>query len=76
MISISPNDKRLMILYPTDIAVEQQLYKHKNLWINDVTSSMIELELSFKQIFFILLLGSKIAEAFKPVIQVVDHMGQ
>jgi hypothetical protein len=29
---------------------------------------MIELELSFKQIFFIALLGSKIAEAFKPVI--------
>jgi hypothetical protein len=52
------------------------LYKHKNLWINDVTTSMIELELSFKQIFFILLLGSKIAEAFRPVIQVVDHMGQ
>ena len=57
-----------MILYPTDIQIEQQFYKQKNLWINDVTSSMIELELSFKQIFFLALLSSRIFDSFKPVV--------
>ena len=60
-------ERRLMLLYPVDCTVEQHFYSQKNLCINDLSLSMVEMELSFKQAFCLLLMGSKIVEAFKPV---------
>lgn len=62
------NEKRLMLLYPVDVNLENQFYSLKNLYITDVLVSMVELELSFKQIFFLVLLCDKIKEAVKPMV--------
>mgnify|MGYP001034305274 CR=1 FL=1 len=57
--------QRLMLLYPVDINLENQYYGQKNLHITDVLVSMVELELSFKQIFFLMLLQEKLMESLK-----------
>lgn len=57
--------QRLMLLYPVDINLENQYYGQKNLNITDVLVSMVELELSFKQIFFLMLLQEKLMESLK-----------
>jgi len=56
---------RFMLLYPVDINLENQYYGQKNLHITDVLVSMVELELSFKQIFFLMLLHEKLMESLK-----------
>jgi hypothetical protein len=45
--------------------LENQYYGQKNLHITDVLVSMVELELSFKQIFFLMLLQEKLMESLK-----------
>ena len=76
MAEVSDLDNRIMLLYPTVISIEQQFYGQKNLRISDITVSIIEFEISFKQTFFLKLLFEKIFEAFKPVMQVFEHIEQ
>lgn len=66
--------QRLMLLYPVEVNLENQFYSQKNLNITDVLVSVVELEFSFKQIFFLLLLSDKLAESVKPISQVIDHV--
>ena len=54
-----------MLLYPVDVNLENQYYGQKNLHITDVLISMVELELSFKQIFFLMLLHERLMESLK-----------
>lgn len=68
------NEKRLMLLYPVDINLENHFYSKKNLNITDIMVSMVELELSFKQIFFLVLLSQKIFDSVKPMMQVFDNI--
>lgn len=63
-----------MLLYPVDINLENHFYSKKNLNITDVMVSMVELELSFKQIFFLVLLSQKIFDSVKPMMQVFDNI--
>lgn len=67
-------EKRLMLLYPVDINLESQFYHAKNLNIAHVLVSMIELEFSFKQIFFFALLTDRIMEAVRPLLLVLENI--
>jgi len=62
-----------MLLYPTDVSLEQQFYSQRNFKITDVAVSLVEFEISFKQVFFLQLLGEKLTEQFKPLSQIIEH---
>ena len=69
-------DNKVMLLYPTEVSVEQQGYKQKNLKINDIAVSLVEFEISFKQVFFLKLLSMKIADSLTPISRILAHRDQ
>jgi hypothetical protein len=50
------------------VSLENKFYARNNFHQIDIDVSMIEAEMSFKQIFFLMLLAQKIEEASKPII--------
>jgi hypothetical protein len=66
------NLKKQMLLYPVDVQVEQKFYTAKNFSQLDVDVSLVEIEVSFKQLFFMSCLAQKIQDAVKPFQQVLE----
>jgi len=69
------SDHRSVILYPTEITLESQFFANRSLRINDVQVSMVELETSFRQLFHLNLLASKISAEMEPIKQIFQRIG-
>jgi len=72
---MAPGSKsRAVILYPTEVSVHSQFFSKRNLRVNDVQISMVEFETSFRQLFSLSLLMTKLASELEPIKQIFERI--